>query len=177
MNGPADECQELRRRLALLDPLFRDLGAWIIAAYAKAGILDAMPNESFPVADAVFSRKTRGILRRRTWTYSPRGPVYVSTTRTGRLILYGQNPASSITEAVHEQAVLARPGEFPRAQGRQRPRDRPDEPVFLMDPATSDLYIRVTDPAAHPFPQQVRPFGSYARERAGLFIKAFNEAR
>lgn len=73
VNGSPEARQELGRRLALLEPLFRDLGAWIIGGYAKAGILDAMPDGSFPVADAKF-RKTRGLLGRTSWTYSPPRP-------------------------------------------------------------------------------------------------------
>ncbi|UNK47832.1 hypothetical protein [Arthrobacter sulfonylureivorans] len=177
MNDSAAERLELRRRMAVLAPLFRDLGSWIIGSYTKAGILDAMPDASFPVSDGAFSLKTRGFLRRQTWVYSPRGPVYFSITRAGRLILAEQDTDASITDAVCERAQLARPGDFPWATSDAEASGLPEKPLFLMDPITSDLYIKVTARNEYPFPVQVRPVGQYARECAGLFIAAFKAAR
>lgn len=177
MNGPTGERREIRRRLAALDPLFRDLSGWIIGRYAKAGILDAMPDGSFPVADAVFSRKTRGLFRRPALAYSPRGPVHLSITRPGRLVMAGQDQDNSIADAVAARAILARPQDFPWAQEGTGTSPVPHAALFLLDPVTSDLYIRVTDPATGQTPVLVRPIGPYARENAKLFIAAFEAAR
>jgi hypothetical protein len=49
----ADEA-ELKRRIARQVPYLRELGARTLEAYAKAGILEAIPNNSWPVADALF---------------------------------------------------------------------------------------------------------------------------
>lgn len=167
VNGSPEARRELGRRLALLEPLFRDLGAWIIGGYAKAGILDAMPDGSFPVADAKF-RKTRGLLGRTSWTYSPHGPVYLNITRSGRLLLADQEQDTVITEAIKDRTAFAWPQDLPEVSHAT---------LFLMRPETSDLYIRTTEPDIPHSPVLVRPLGQYARERAGRFIAAFEATR
>jgi hypothetical protein len=177
VNDSAAKRLELRWRLAVLAPLFRDLGSWIIGSYTNAGILDAMPDAIFPVSDATFSRERRGFLRRQTWVYSPRGPVYFSITRSGRLILAGQDNVASITDAVCERAQLARSGDFPWATSDSEVSGVPEMPLFLVDPITSDLYIKSTARNEYQFPMQVRPVGQYVRESASLFIAAFKATR
>ncbi|MFF2318252.1 hypothetical protein ACFVTE_18540 [Arthrobacter sp. NPDC058097] len=51
----------VQRRLDELAPFLRNLGHQTRETYERAGILAVMPDTSFPIADARFSRKDYGM--------------------------------------------------------------------------------------------------------------------
>lgn len=71
-------------------------------------------------------------------------------------------------DAVHDKTVFARPQDFPSVHEGAEITSRARCPLFLMDPVTSDLYIRTAYPDARQSPVQIRPLRQYARERASL---------
>ena len=160
---------ELKRRLKLLAPFFRDLGARTLETYAKAGILAAIPDKSFPVADARFTRKAKG------YAYHPHGPVYFSVTREGELELAGQGAGVPITEAVTAYVQLARQQDLEDSGPDDGATEWFQPPRFVLDTDTSRLSIaaRTKRPNSRTL---FIPLEQYMDERAQLFVEAFRAA-
>lgn len=162
---------ELKRRLALLAPFFGDLGARILETYAKAGILTAIHDSSFPVSDAVFIRKAQG------YAYHPHGPVYFSITREGELELAGQGAGVPITEAINAYAQLARQQDLEDIGTEDGATEWFPPPRFLLDTDTSRLYIAAVARTKRPNSRTLFiPLEQYMEERAKLFVEAFRAA-
>lgn len=164
--------RELQRRLESLAPFFQDLGARILESYAAAGILSAMPDGAFPVADALFTRKAGDL------AYHPRGPVYFSITRTGKLELGVAGQGTPLPAALHAYVQMVSHQDLKEAG---RPDDGATEwfppPRFLLDKDTSRLFIESVDRTGrHPFWTVFMPVEQYLDERSDLFIQAFRNA-
>lgn len=101
--------RELRRRLDAMAPMFHDLGARTLLTYSRSGIPDAVADESFPVSDALFTRKHG------RYVCHPHGPVYLYVTRTGELQLAGQGASDSLA---HAMLGLCAPGPSRGAGGQ-----------------------------------------------------------
>ncbi|WLQ05812.1 hypothetical protein [Arthrobacter oryzae] len=162
---------ELRRRLELAAPFFRDLGHLVFETYAAAGILNALPDGSFPVADARFHRTAEGL------TYHPHGPVYFTVTRAGELRL-GQDVGIPLTEAIGAYVQLAREQELEDAGPEEGATEGFPPPRLVLDSDTSRLYIAdVTRTRQTGSGQGYVPVEQYIKERARLFVEAFRAAR
>jgi hypothetical protein len=162
---------ELERRLGLLAPFFLDLGARVLQTYASAGILAAMPDDAFPVSDAVFTHKDTG------YACHPHGPVYFSITREGVLELAGQGSGVSVTEAIRPYAQLARREDLEEAGPSEGATEWFPPPRFLLDPDTDRIYIAAVAGIKRPGPLTLfTPVERYLEERAQLFAEAFRAA-
>lgn len=164
---------ELRRRLESLAPFLQDLGARILETYAKAGILTAIPDGTFPVSDALFTRR-EGVL-----AYHSRGPVYFDITREGKLELAGPGGGSPLTAALIPYVQLVHHEDLGET-GRED--DGATEwyppPRFLLDTDTTRIFIESVARTEEPPSRTVfMPLERYLDERAQLFVQAFRKAR
>lgn len=160
---------ELQRRLDELGAFLRGLGDQTRERYERGGILAAMPDASFPIADARFSRQEDGI------SYRSRGAVYFGITRDGELTLAGQKEGGSLTSALSTHVQV---GRLQDLQG-SIPEDIPTEwfppPRLLLDTETSDLFIASVGRGRDADSRTVFvPLEQYINERARLFVEAFN---
>jgi hypothetical protein len=126
----------VQRRLEELALFLRSLGHQTRETYERVtGVLAAMPDASFPIADARFSRRDDGI------SYHSRGAVYFGITRDGEHTVSGQKEGAALTSALVPYVQV---GCLLDLQGR-RPEDIPTEwfprPRLLLDTVTSDLFI------------------------------------
>lgn len=167
---------ELRRRLYAMAPLFREVGERTVETYTRGGILEAVPDNIFPVSDAQFTRKHG------RYAYHPHGPVYLYVTRAGELQLAGQGASDSLAHAMLDYAQLARPGELDGRDTVEVATEWFPPPRFLLDAGTSRLYIAAVhgiaavEGAGLPGPGFL-PFEEYVDERAELFVTAFRNAQ
>jgi hypothetical protein len=150
-------------------PMFHDLGARTLQTYSRSGILDAVADETFPVSDALFTRKHG------RYVCHPHGPVYLYVTRTGMLQLAGQGASDSLAHAMLGFAHLARPGELEGRDVVEGATEWFPPPRFLLAVETSRLYIAAVHAAGFQGPGFL-PFGEYVDERAELFATAFRNA-
>lgn len=163
--------EELRRRLGLLVPFFRDLGHRTLQTYDAAGVLTALPDASFPVSDARFHRTAGGL------TYHPHGPVYFTITRSGVLEL-GTGMGADLTDAMIRYVQLTREQDLEAAGPEESATEEFPPPRLVLDTDTSRLYIAALSPTHEPdsHPSFI-PIEQYIEERAQLFIDAFRAAR
>lgn len=158
----------LQRRLDELGAFFRGLGDQTRETYERGGVLAAMPDASFPIADARFSRQDDGI------SYHSRGAVYFGITRDGELTLSGQKEGAGLTSALIPYVQV---GRLQDLQGSV-PEDIPTEwfppPRLLLDTDTSDLFIASVGRGRDSGSRTVFvPLEQYINERARLFVEAF----
>jgi hypothetical protein len=162
---------ELKRQLALLTPFFRDLGAKTLGTYAAAGVLAAISNSSFPVADAACTHRAAGV------ACHPHGPVYFSVNREGELELTGQRAGVPITEAISPYVQLARREDLEDVGQAEGATEWFPPPRFLLDPDTHQLLIATVAGAKRPSTGTLFiPVETYIEERAKLFAEAFRAA-
>lgn len=161
---------ELKRRLELLAPFLRNLGSRTLGTYAAAGILTALPDGAFPVADARFHRTAEGL------AYHPHGPVYFTITRTGELEL-GQDVGIPISEAMRAYVQLAREQDLEDAGPEEGATEGFPPPRLVLDTDTSRLYISDVTLTRQPLSRPgFVPVEQYIEERAQLFVEAFRAA-
>ena len=127
-----------------------------------------MPDVSFPIADARFTRREDRI------SYYSRGAVYFGVTRGGELTLSGQKDGAPLASALIPYVQM---GRLQDLQG-SRPEDSPTEwfppPRLLLDTETSDLFIASVGRGRGPDSRTVFvPLEQYINERARLFVEAF----
>jgi hypothetical protein len=163
--------RELLRRLDALAPLFGDLGARTVGSYSGAGILEACPDDSFPVSDALFTHKEG------RYVYHPHGPVYLYVTRQGELQLAGQGVSETLAQAVLGYTRLAGPGDLEGAAVVEGATEWFPPPRFMVDPDTSGLYIAAVSHSAQLPGPVFLPFEDYVAERTKLFVTAFRNSQ
>lgn len=163
---------DLVRRLEELAPVFGDLGRRTLATYTDAGILAALPDESFPISDAVFTRKPG------RYVYHPHGPVYLYVTREGELRFADQAAGVTLAQALARYVQLAGPHGLADAPVVEGATEWFPPPRFLLDAETSVLHIASVSGQGqeHSHPGFM-PFDAYVEERAGLFVEAYRNAR
>jgi hypothetical protein len=163
---------ELKRRLDLLAPFLRDLGFRTLESYAVAGILTALPDSAFPVADALFRRTAEGLI------YHPHGPVYFTITRAGELEFGGPGSGVPLTDAIIGYVQLAHEQDLEDAGPEEGATEWFPPPRLVLDTDTARLYIadviRTHQPKSR---QSFVPVEQYIEERAQLFVEAFRAAR
>ena len=163
-----DDQLELKRRLAMLAPFFRDLGARTLETYAAAGVMAAIPDNYFPVSDAVCHRDDAG------FACNPHGAVYFSVSREGELQLAVQGAGVPITEAISEFSQLARLEDLEATGPMEGATEWFPPPRFLLDPDTHRLYIAAVAGVKRSDPRTLFvPVEQYIEERAKLFTEAF----
>ncbi|MET4592204.1 hypothetical protein [Arthrobacter sp. 754] len=163
----ADEA-ELRRRLAPLAPYLRELGLRTLETYAAAGILDAIPGTTYPVADALFTREGEN------FTYHPHGAVYLNVTSGGELQLALPHGAVPLQEGITNYLQLAHEPDLENS----RPLDGATEwfppPRFVLVAETSRLYIAAAGSIMRAKNTTgFVPLEQYVSERANLFVEGF----
>lgn len=161
---------ELKRRLELLAPSLRALGIRTLETYADAGILTALPDNAFPVSDALFRRTAAGL------TYHPHGPVYFTITRTGELEL-GTGSGIPLAEAIFQYVQLAREQDLEDAGPPDGATEWFPPPRLVLDTDTDRLYIAAVSRTHPPKSRQsFIPVEQYIEEHAQLFVEAFRAA-
>lgn len=158
----------VQRRLDELAPFLRSLGHQTRDAYERAGILAAMPDASFPIADARFSRQGEGV------TYQSRGAVYFSITRDGELTLSSPAAAAALTSALIPYVQLGRLLDPQDSWPADTPTEWFPPPQLLLDIETNDLFIASVSRRSDSETTMVFvPLEQYITERARLFVEAF----
>ncbi|QHK20534.1 hypothetical protein GU243_13230 [Pseudarthrobacter psychrotolerans] len=166
----ADEA-ELRQRVAALAPFLRELGSRTLETYAKAGILEAIPDNVLPVADALFKRRDDG------FTYHPHGAVYLNITREGELQLALPGGAVPLHEGITKYMQLAREPDLEDASAPDGATEWFPPPRFVLVVETSRLYIESVAPSGRSdIATGLVPLEKYADERAQLFVEGFRAA-
>ncbi len=166
----ADEA-ERRRRVAALAPYLRELGSRTLEIYAKAGILDALPDKVLPIADALFKRRDDG------FTYHPHGAVYLNITREGELQLALPGGAVPLHEGITKYMQLAREPDLEDASALDGATEWFPPPRFVLVVETSRLYIESVAPTGRSgISTGLVLLDKYANERAQLFVQGFQAA-
>lgn len=159
---------EVQHRLGRLAPFLYGLGLMALDLYQAGGILSAIPDESFPVADARFKRHHDSI------TYHPRGAVYFTITREGELKVAGQPAGTALTAALAPYVTLGRLRTSQGARTEEAPTEWFPPPRLLLDNETTELFIASVSPGTEPGARTVFvPLDQYIAERARLFVEAF----
>ncbi len=168
MQDPDDA--ELRRRLELLVPFLGAVGRRTLETYVAAGVLAALPDLSFPVADARFHRTAGGL------TFHAHGPVYFTLTRAGEL-QFGPGSGVPIADAIMRYVQLTREKELEDTGPEENPTEEFPPPRLVLDADSSRLYIAAVR-GHHGLNAQPRfiPVEQYIEDRAQLFIEAFRSA-
>lgn len=162
---------ELQHRLQKLAPLLQDLGIRTGETYSKAGIFDALADDSFPISDAVFHRGAEG------YTYHPHGPVYFTVTRTGTLELAGPGAGLPLAEALASYVQLADQIDLKEAGPVEGATEWFPPPRLLLVRETSELYIaRVARIRRPETGTGIVLLGQFIDEKAQLFAEAFRSA-
>jgi hypothetical protein len=158
----------MQHLLGGLVPFLDGLGRVALDLYRSGGILAALPDPAFPIADARFTRQNDRI------HYHARGAVYFSITRQGALKLSGHEEAVTLPAALAPYVTL---GELRSMQG-SRTEEAPTEwfppPRFLLDAEAHDLFIASSARGSGTGSRAVFvPLEQYIIERARLFVEAF----
>jgi hypothetical protein len=158
----------MQHRLGGLVPFLDGLGRVALDLYRSGGILAALPDQAFPIADARFTRHNDRI------HYHARGAVYFSITRHGELKLSGQEEGVTLAATLAPYVTL---GELRSMQG-SRTEEAPTEgfppPRFLLDAETPNLFIASSASGTGAGARTVFvPVEQYIIERARLFVDAF----
>ncbi|MFP3461104.1 hypothetical protein R5O87_09665 [Arthrobacter globiformis] len=136
--------------------------------YDKGGIFAAMSDDSFPVADARFSRKGDHV------SYHLRGPVYFNVSRQGELTLSGQKAGVPLTRALRPYVQLGRLRDFQGSKLVDAPTEWFPPPRLLLDSGTAGLFIASISRMVDPDSRTVFvPLEQYVNECARLFVDAF----
>ncbi|MDR6415235.1 hypothetical protein [Pseudarthrobacter sulfonivorans] len=165
----ADEA-ELKRQMARQVPHLRELGARTLETYAKAGILEAIPDDSWPVADALFKRRDN------SFTYHPHGAVYLNITRKGELQLALPDGAVPLHDGMIQYMELAREADLDSGPAEGATEWFPP-PRFVLVAETSRLYIESAAlSGSSGITAGLVPLEQYVEERAQLFVEGFQAA-
>lgn len=162
------ENPDLQRCLSGLAQFLDGLGLKVLDRYDSAGILAAMPDQVFPIADARFKRHHHSV------TYHPRGAVYFTITRQGELKMSGQQEGEALTAALAPYVKLGqlRTSQFSRIE--EAPTEWFPPPRLLLDTETTDLFIASVSSGTEISSRTIFvPLEQYIRERARLFVEAF----
>lgn len=156
----------VQRQLDELDPFLRGLGQMTRLIYDNGGILAAMSDDLFPIADARFSRTGDRV------SYHLRGPVYFNVSRQGKLTLSGQKAGVPLTKALRPYVQLGRLRDFQGSKLVDAPTESFPPPRLLLDSGTAGLLIasRMIDPDSRTV---FVPLEQYVNECARLFVDAF----
>ncbi|MET3721722.1 MULTISPECIES: hypothetical protein [unclassified Arthrobacter] len=166
----ADEA-ELQRRIALLVPFLRELGSRTLKTYAKGGILEAIPDNSWPVADALFKRRDNG------FTYHPHGAVYLNITRDGDLQLALPDGAVPLHEGMTQYMQLAHETDLEDSGPADGATEWFPPPQFVLVAETSRLFIESAALSGRSgITTGLVPLEQYVGERAQLFVEGLRAA-
>ena len=157
--------------MALLVPYLRELGSRTLETYAKAGIPEAIPGNSWPVADALFKRRDNA------YTYHPHGAVYLSITREGDLQFALPDGAVPLHEGVTQYLQLASAADLEDSGSAEGATEWFPPPRFVLVAETSRLYIESAALSGRSgITAGLVPLEQYVEERAHLFVEGFKAA-